>query len=215
MNTVPTILYGLDLERAALLAGYLLSALTLPMAPASLVGGGLTGNLGYHRTTVLVTTIALIGFWAMSRWTIDQSKPDVALLEFGIANATPANLSGTGQMAIGLILNGIGLGLTISPIATAAINAVSAAERGMASALVIIMRLIGMTVSISLLTTFGFHRSQALLSIGLESDGLTDFATQTQVLVQSTTTVINEMALIAGFVCLGALVAALILGDYD
>ncbi|UCG25021.1 MAG: MFS transporter, partial [Chloroflexota bacterium] len=47
MNTVPTVLYGLDQEQAALLAGYLLAALTVPMALASVVGGRLSDRLGY------------------------------------------------------------------------------------------------------------------------------------------------------------------------
>ena len=46
-----------------------------------------------------------------------------------------------------LALAGIGLGLAATPVATAVINAVQATERGMAAALVLIMRLIGMTVS--------------------------------------------------------------------
>lgn len=217
MNTVPTISYQLDLDQAALLAGYLLSALTLPMAFASLVGGWLTGKLGYRWTTVLGAALALLGFWVMSRWTEHQSEPVVALFGAGLSNLfrNPDHLLGTWRMAAGLVVAGVGIGLTISPVATAVINSVSAAERGVASALVIVMRLIGMTVSISILTTYGLRRSRALLAEGLEGVGLTDFATQAAVLVQSTTKIINEMALITGFVCLGALVIALLLRNQD
>lgn len=217
MNTVPTVSYGLDLDQAALLAGYLLSALTLPMAFTSLVGGWLTGKLGYRWTTVLGAALALIGFGVMSRWTEYQSEPVVALFGAGLSNLfrNPDHLLGTWRMAAGLVAAGAGIGLTISPIATAVINSVSAAERGVASALVIVMRLIGMTVSISILTTYGLRRSRALLAEGLEGVDLTDFATQAAVLVKSTTKVIDEMALITGFVCLGALVIALLLRNKD
>ena len=58
-------------------------------------------------------------------------------------------------MAAGLALAGIGIGLTIAPIGTAVINAVREHERGMASSLVIILRLIGMSVSMSSMTAYG------------------------------------------------------------
>jgi hypothetical protein len=48
---------------------------------------------------------------------------------------------------------------------------------------------------------------------GLVGIELTDFATQSQVLVESTTQVIGEIALIAGAVALGAALVSLALVD--
>jgi len=208
MNTVPTVLYGIDEQQAALIAGYLLSGLTIPMAIASVVGGQLTNWLGYRWTTALGALLAVAGFWLMSLWTADQSQPVVMLFDAGF---DMEYVAGTGRMASGLILAGIGLGFTISPIATTVINSVTDAERGVASALVIIMRLIGMTISISFLTTYGLRRSLTLRIVGLEGVAFTDLAKQAEVLVESTTQVIGEMALITAAVSVGALALALFL----
>jgi hypothetical protein len=48
----------------------------------------------------------------------------------------------------------------MAPIAAAVINASPAEHRGTSSALVIIFRLVGMTVGVSGITTFGLRRSQ-------------------------------------------------------
>jgi MFS family permease len=217
INTVPTVLYGLELNQAALLAGYLLSAFTIPMAFASLLGGWLAGRVGYRWPTVFGAGLACFGFWRVSRWSEHVSEGEVALMNAGLPNLLNNwdLYLGAGRMLVGLLLAGIGVGVTISPIATAVVNAVGTAERGVASSLVIIMRLIGMTLSISALTSYGVRRVQTLLTLGLEGVDLTDFATQSQVLVQSTTQVINEMALITGLVCFGALLMAFFMRDGD
>ena len=206
MNTVPTALYGLGQESAALLAGILLSALTIPMALASVLGGRFAERLGLRWTTVLGAAMAAAGFLLMSLWTVDQSETVVIWLEEGYRADL---LSGTLRMISGLLLTGVGIGLTISPIATAVIEAVKDDERGIAAGLVIVMRLIGMTISISFLTTYGLRRSLSLRIDGLEGVDFTDFATQTRVLVESTTQVIGEMALIASAVAIAAALVSL------
>jgi MFS family permease len=180
------------------------------MALSSVLGGRLAQRIGIRWTSVLGAALAVAGFWLMSLWSADQSQPVVEWLETGYR---PGLLRGTAQMITGLVVAGVGLGFTISPIATAVIEAVSDVERGVASALVIVMRLIGMTVSISALTTYGLRRSLNLRIEGLVGVELTDFATQSQVLVESTTQVIGEIALIAGAVALGAALVSLALKD--
>jgi MFS family permease len=176
------------------------------MALASVVGGRLAERLGLRWTTVLGAALAAAGFWLMALWTVDQSQSVVIWLQEGYRAEL---LSGTLQMISGLLLTGIGIGLTISPIATAVIEAVSDDERGIAAGLVIVMRLIGMTVSISALTTYGLRRSLSLRIEGLDGVDFTDLFTQSRVLVESTTQVIGEMALIAGVVALAAALVAL------
>jgi hypothetical protein len=65
-------------------------------------------------------------------------------------------------MGVHLAFTGIGLGLTMAPIAAAVINASPAEHRGTSSALVIIFRLVGMTVGVSGITTIGLRRMQIL-----------------------------------------------------
>ena len=59
------------------------------------------------------------------------------------------------DIAAALALCGLGFGVVISPIASAVINSAGAAERGIASALVLIQRLVGMALGLAALTTWG------------------------------------------------------------
>jgi MFS family permease len=65
-------------------------------------------------------------------------------------------------MGLHLAFTGIGLGLTMAPIAAAVINASPEEHRGTSSALVIIFRLVGMTIGVSGITTIGLRRMQIL-----------------------------------------------------
>ncbi|MCD4687348.1 MAG: MFS transporter, partial [Anaerolineae bacterium] len=127
-----------DIQEAAYIAGLLLSGLTVPMALAAIPGGWLSERYGYRTPTVLGLALACIGFASTGAfWEHDTS--------YWI-------------MAAQMSLIGAGLGLTISPIGTAALNNVDEHERGVASALVLILRLVGMTIAISWLTIYALDR---------------------------------------------------------
>ncbi|RLT40735.1 MAG: MFS transporter, partial [Chloroflexi bacterium] len=207
INTVTTIMQRLEPQRAALLTGYLLSAFTLPMALAAIGGGWVAQRAGNRAAALLGCALGAAGLLAMSRWQVQHSAAIHALFTQG-----PRGLLGQAQLQQGaafvagsLLLAGSGLGLTLAPITTTVVDAVPEGERGSAAALVIIMRLIGMSVSVSAMTTYGLERSHALLLAGTAGMQLADFAAQVQVLVNSTTQVIDEMALIAALVCALAL----------
>ncbi len=207
INTVTTIMQRLEPQRAALLTGYLLSAFTLPMALAAIGGGWVAQRAGNRAAALLGCALGAAGLLAMSRWQVQHSAAIHALFTQGLRG-----LLGQAQLQQGaafvtgsLLLAGSGLGLTLAPITTTVVDAVPEGERGSAAALVIIMRLIGMSVSVSAMTTYGLERSHALLLAGTAGMQLADFAAQVQVLVNSTTQVIDEMALIAALVCALAL----------
>lgn len=207
INTVTTIMQRLEPQRAALLTGYLLSAFTLPMSLAAIGGGWVAQRAGNRAAALLGCALGAAGLLAMSRWQVQHSAAIHALFTQG-----PRGLLGQAQLQQGaafvtgsLLLAGSGLGLTLAPITTTVVDAVPEGERGSAAALVIIMRLIGMSVSVSAMTTYGLERSHALLLAGTAGMQLADFAAQVQVLVNSTTQVIDEMALIAALVCALAL----------
>ncbi|MCL4255278.1 MAG: MFS transporter, partial [Anaerolineae bacterium] len=144
-----------EMQDAALLVGILLGAMTVPMALATLPGGWLTQKIGYRRTISLGMVITIIGFvWMWRTWSLDIS-----------------NIIITIQM----ILIGTGIGLTFSPISAAVVNSADEDEHGVASSLVLIMRLIGMTVSTTSLTSFALNRvnylaSGQLVGVPLNSD---------------------------------------------
>ncbi|MCL4238215.1 MAG: MFS transporter [Anaerolineae bacterium] len=180
-----------DVQHAAYTAGLLLSGLTVPMALAAIPGGWLSERTGYRLPTVLGLLIAGIGF-ALTGTTWES---DTSYWLMG------------GQMA----LIGIGLGLTISPIGTAVLNDVREDERGIAAAMILVLRLVGMTVSISSLTAYALNRFDVLVArrmagaAGLEE---TVLASQTASL-EAAVDAICELQLIGAAAALIALVAAL------
>lgn len=182
-------------DEGALLSGVLLGALTIPMALASIPGGLLTERVGYRIPTALGLALAAGGFTLGRTWT-----PDVSRITMGWHMA----------------LAGIGLGLTVAPIGTAVINAVRADTRGIASALVLIMRLIGMTLSTSLMTRYGLRRSTTLTVqyVARLSDAL-DIEALVLVGYKVATQVIHEMLTIAAVVAIVAVLPALFLRPHD
>ena len=120
--------------------------------------------------------------------------------------------TGYAAMVAGLATAGVGLGLAISPVAATVIDASDAERRGSASALVIILRLIGMTIGVSVLTLWGVQRQQALRQAGA-ADPLVAGDPQ-QFLVNVAARVIDETFLFAVAACALGLLLALLLRSH-
>jgi MFS family permease len=122
-------------------SGWMLSGLTIPMAAASIPGGWWAVRRGYRWPALAGLALTIAGFGWMTSWT--SATPYAAMLP---------------QLA----LAGIGLGLTMAPVAAAAINAAPPMLYGTASALVIMFRLVGMTASVAVIASFDQQRFNAL-----------------------------------------------------
>jgi MFS family permease len=194
--------------QGALVSGYLLSAFTIPLALAALPGGWLAGRIGYRLTAVLGMAVAVLGFGLMTLWRPEMAGQAVAFLTGG---AAPGDAAGMLKMAAGLVAAGVGLGLTISPIGTAVINSAGESERGIAAAVVIILRLIGMSLCVSLLTPYGLRRTTEISAELLQGAAFTDFARMAQAGLQAVTQVTAEMAWIALGVAAAGLIPAFLL----
>jgi MFS family permease len=129
------------LKAAAVESGQILSALTVAMAATSVLGGWICGRLGYRAPIATGLWLMSAGFGLMSDWT-----PAMAY----------------GAMAWQLALAGAGFGLVTAPVGAAVINAVAAEVRGVASGLMLILRLMGMSVGLSSLTAWGLYRFEIL-----------------------------------------------------
>ncbi|MFQ5945636.1 MAG: MFS transporter [Anaerolineae bacterium] len=129
------------LRSAAVGSGQLLSAFTVAMATLSVVGGWLTSRLGYRPPAALGLILLSGGFLLMSSW-----SPAIERL----------------QMILHLAVAGFGLGLVLAPVATAVIDAVPAASRGMGTGLLLMFRLMGMSVGLSGLAAWGLIRFREL-----------------------------------------------------
>ncbi|NIS81818.1 MAG: MFS transporter [Anaerolineales bacterium] len=178
------------LEQGAWDSGWLLSALTVPMAITALPGGWLTARSGYRLPAVLGLLTAIAGFVLMTHW---QLRTTYAM------------------MAPQLVLAGVGFGLTIAPIAAAVVDAAPEGYRGTASALVIIFRLVGMTLGVSSMTTYGLHRADVLTARLLPQGA--DLVESVRVGMEVMVKVINETFLIAGLICALAILPVIRLGS--
>lgn len=157
------------LRNAAMESGQILSALTVSMAIASLIGGWLCGRFGYRLPSVVGLLMTAIAFVLMSGWGPNESRA---------------------YMTLHLALAGFGFGLVTSPVGTATIDAVMADLRGVASGLVLILRLMGMSVGLSALTAWGLHRFEIL-------SAPYSIAELGQVIITITTQVLDETFLAA------------------
>lgn len=178
------------LREAAVQVGVLLSALTVPMAIAAIPGGWLSQRIGYRSTTMLGLSMSAVGFLLIwQTWHLNISNIVIAV-----------------EMA----LVGIGLGLTFSPISAAVINAAEEGQRGVASALVIILRLVGMTLSVSSLTSLSLQRVNQLAAAALGASGL-DPLQYADTYARITVQVLAELGLLGAVLCFIALIPAYLL----
>lgn len=172
------------LQQAAVRSGQVLAVMTGAMTIASLLGGWLCKRLGYRLPTVLGLLITASGFGLMGTW-----SPETAYA----------------PMATHLALTGLGFGLVTAPLSTTVIDAVGETQRGIASGLVVILRLIGMSVGLSSLTAWGLQRFDQLSS-GYALTELSD-----TILYQLTAQVLDETFLASGAVLLLTVLVALTL----
>ncbi|HEY4720762.1 MAG TPA: MFS transporter, partial [Anaerolineae bacterium] len=178
------------LSDGAWYTGWVLSALTVTMALMSLFIGRIINRFGYRAPTLIGLAIAATGFFIASRWPVTATYLD---------------------MVPGLIVAGLGFGLILSPIATAVINSAPDQERGVASALVIILRLVGMSLGGSIALTWGTQRVQALMAE--LSAGTSQFSGNTfEIVRRATSQAVNEsFVLFAVSACVVALLPALLM----
>ncbi len=129
------------IKSAAVSSGQILSALTIAMAIMSIIGGWLCSHFGYRLPTVAGLFLIGLGFFLMNTW-----SPIITLA----------------RMALHLMITGLGFGLVIAPVGAAVINAVRPEMRGVASGIILILRLMGMSIGLSSLTAWGLHRFDVL-----------------------------------------------------
>jgi MFS family permease len=174
------------LSEAALQVGIMLSTLTLPMAFAAVPGGWLSERFGVRQTILFGLLLSIIGFLLIWRtWTIDISD-----LYLGLQ----------------MVLVGTGIGLTFSPVSAAIINSATEDERGVAGAIVLILRLIGMTISISTLSSIMLFRVNELV----RSAGVTTLDTELiNIYTNAAVQVLGEMGLIGALLCMLAIIPTL------
>jgi EmrB/QacA subfamily drug resistance transporter len=125
-------------------AALALTALTAAIAGGAVVGGILSAMTGERLTAVLGVALSAVGLWLATGWGTD---------------------TGVDRLARDLAIFGAGFGLTVSPRATAAVEAAGASAYGVASAMLQITRTVGMSVGLALLTSIGQNRINDLTAL--------------------------------------------------
>jgi MFS transporter, DHA2 family, triacylglyceride efflux pump len=136
---VNRVLFGTDAQ-----ASTLLTALTLAIAVGALAGGLGSGFIGERIVTVAGVAVTAAGLWLALGWGVETELD---------------------RLVRDLALFGVGFGLTVSPRATAAVEAAGAGAYGIASAMLQITRTIGMSVGLALLTSIGQNRIDELSAL--------------------------------------------------
>ncbi len=174
----------LDLDRAAVVSGLILSAMTAAMAVASYLGGHLTERTWFKPPVLLGLSMATGAYaWMGATWTSDTSYP---------------------IFAVQLALLGAGFGLTVAPTTNAVVDSAPADQRCAAASLVMVVRLLGLSVGLSALTAWGLSRFNALRST-IELPPLTDpkfesalMAAQEQLTAQAIAETFTAAAVVLG-----------------
>jgi EmrB/QacA subfamily drug resistance transporter len=131
-----------------------LTALTAAIAGGAVVGGLLSAVTGERPTALLGVALSAAGLWLATAWGTETSLA---------------------ELARDLAVFGAGFGLTVSPRATAAVEAAGASAYGVASAMLQITRTVGMSLGLALLTSIGQNRideATALIEDPVRRDAL-------------------------------------------
>ena len=131
-----------DVERSAVAAGWVLSALTAAMAVAAYAGGRATEVTWYRPPVLLGMALTTSAYLTMGlTWGAETSYV---------------------LLAVQLAVLGTGFGLVQAPTTLAVVDHAPADARGSAAAVVMVVRLLGLSVGLSALTAYGLARFNQL-----------------------------------------------------
>lgn len=139
------------LDRDAVGGTALLARFLVALPVGAVLGGLAAGRFGERWVVVGGMALAALGYLLIARWPSDvlAARHDLLFL------ALP-------RLDTDLALAGTGIGLTIAPLASAALLAVPAAQHGVAAAGVVVARMTGMLVGVAALAAYGLHRFREL-----------------------------------------------------
>jgi MFS family permease len=136
-------------QAAGLLLWFLIA---LPIG--AVTGGWIATRLGDRGVVFVGMLIAAGGYWLISYWRADLMDRRHSILGLFSVPAVHTDL----------LVAGIGLGLVIGPLSSAALRVVPAAQHGIASASVVVARMTGMLIGVAALSAWGLYRFNQILA---------------------------------------------------
>jgi MFS transporter, DHA2 family, triacylglyceride efflux pump len=135
-------------QAAGLLLWFLIA---LPIG--AVLGGLIATRIGDRIMTFAGLLIAAYGYWLIHYWRLDvlSQKHDI----FGLSLPV---------LHVDLLVAGLGLGLVIGPLTSAALRVVPSAQHGIASAAVVVARMTGMLIGIAALSAWGLYRFNQIVA---------------------------------------------------
>jgi MFS family permease len=140
---------GLEQVAAALKLTWFLAALPV----GALLGGWIATRVGDRAVVFVGMLIAASGYWLVSKWGVDvlSTRHDLGLFSLPVFDTD-------------LVIAGLGLGLVIGPLTSAALRVVPGKQHGIASSLVVVARMTGMLVGVAALSAWGLYRFNQILA---------------------------------------------------
>lgn len=191
------------LGRDALGAALLLTRFLAALPVGAVLGGLLVARIGERWLAVTGLALAAVAYWLVSSW-----PEQICQARYPLG---PVSLP---RLDLDLALAGLALGLVIAPLAAAVLRVVPAASHGLASAAVVVARMLGMLLGVAVLSGWGLHRFHQLapvapLPIGRsEADYRVAVAEYTELLHSALRTQYAEIFLLTAGVCaVGAVVS--------
>jgi MFS family permease len=191
-----------DQASVSRVSALMLAPFTILIALLSFAGGRVALRRGTRFTAATGLILVAIGY--VTLW-------------FGLRNGF---LIG---MVPGLLIAGAGFGLVFAPIGSTAIDAAPDADRGVAAAMTLVFRLLGMTIGISTLTAIAVRRLQGLVGnlesvVQMPDESTAEFlARQTALLYETvfpvSLQVVRETFLLAAVIALIGLIPVLLFAD--
>ncbi|WP_240630703.1 MFS transporter [Mycolicibacterium sp. GF69] len=145
---------GEDQNGAVLLLLRFLIALPI----GAVIGGWIATRIGDRVVAFVGLMIAAGGYWLISNWGADvlSAHHDLGFVALPVLDTD-------------LAIAGFGLGLVIGPLTSATLRVVPAAQHGIASAAVVVARMIGMLIGLAALTAWGLYKFNQYLQERLDA----------------------------------------------
>jgi len=195
---------GKEQNETVLLLLWFLGALPI----GAVIGGLIATRIGDRIVAFVGLLIAAFGYWLVSHWNVDVLSAHHDLVLFTLPT-----------FDTDLVLAGLGLGLVIGPLTSATLRTVPGSQHGIASAAVVVSRMIGMLIGLASLSAWGLYKFNQYLAEMPKPKGnnLLEIGAQLAANVRTAYTMqYGQIFFITMVVCaIGAVLGLLIAGKHE